>query len=589
MRLNALLKILFWSIVMLCQIQALGQDLVAYYPFDGDAVDVSGNLNNGELLGGVGPTADRWGNPCGALSFNGDDGYVNVPNSKSLQTPANKYSVTSWFLIDNANSDPYNWITLLCKGEDQSETWANPQYRVQVLQAHNQSTVSISTDFTEYDENYRQHQIPANTWVFFSLTYDGNMVRMYLNAREVWNFTYNQMFQANTAPLHIGRDNPGATEYFRGKLDDLRIFSSVLSSAQIQDLFKDDKGSSYNQPMTIHCPESYYGFTDPFTCGSVVRFSDPTLNLSCSEVEIKLLKGLESGSEFPVGVSNQAFLAQNESNQRQVCEFKITVVDNELPELTCPQDTIVYTKETTQKEIAFVYPWPNATDNCKVKEVVLVSGTNEDKFGLGVHEQRFRATDVSGNFSECSYLVKVQQKVGTLRMETKPPVVEDELSVQLPKADIIESTQDQSEMEVAVNHSISTSRKGQELDTEIDLQHELNFDECFITAVIFDGSKQDNDTVSLFFNDVIIMDQELVKTKKNGAAIRHLKLNSDSENLLVSYAWNTGQLGPNTLKIEFYRDSEFNKNGTVKIKPLASIKIHSTVGVSGAIKLNCRE
>ena len=568
------LQILFCIILLSCQLHGLGQDLIAYYPLNGDAMDLGGNSNNGDLLGGVGPTADRWGNPCGALLFNGTDGYVNVPNSQSLQTPTNKYSVTSWFLIDNPNSDPYNWITLLCKGEGQYESWTNPQYRVQVLQAQNQSTVSISTDFTEYDGDYEQHRIPANTWVFLALTYDGNTVRLYLNATEVWSFPYSQRFQTNTAPLNIGRDIPGATEYFRGKLDELRIFSSALSKIQIQDLFKDVTGSSYDQPMTIICPESYYGFTDSAICGSVVRYSDPSLNLSCSEVEIKLISGLESGEQFPIGVSKQVFLAQNESNQRQVCEFKVTIIDNELPELICPNDTVIYIQDVKDNEVAFVYPWPNAADNCKIKEVLLVSGTNEGKFRLGAHEQKFRAADESGNFSECRYLIRVERKPSAKREETKLSVVEPLPIVQPPKADI---------------DAPSADEKKHELDSQIDLQHELTFDECSITAVIFDGSKQDNDTVSLFFNDVLILDRELVKNKQNGAAIRQLILNPDSENLLVSYAWNTGQLGPNTLKIEFYRGSKYNQNTTVRQKPLASRKINSTIGVSGAIKLKCKE
>ena len=45
--------------------------LVAYYPFDGDANDGSGNNNHGRLFGDVALTEDRSGNPNGAYRFDG--------------------------------------------------------------------------------------------------------------------------------------------------------------------------------------------------------------------------------------------------------------------------------------------------------------------------------------------------------------------------------------------------------------------------------------------------------------------------------------------------------------------------------------
>lgn len=51
--------------------------LVAYYKFDGDATDHSGNENQGELHGAV-PAADRFGKADGAYSFDGVDDYVEI-------------------------------------------------------------------------------------------------------------------------------------------------------------------------------------------------------------------------------------------------------------------------------------------------------------------------------------------------------------------------------------------------------------------------------------------------------------------------------------------------------------------------------
>lgn len=49
--------------------------LAAYYPLDGDAVDVTGN-QPGAIRFGATSAPDRFGNPAGALAFDGIDDYV---------------------------------------------------------------------------------------------------------------------------------------------------------------------------------------------------------------------------------------------------------------------------------------------------------------------------------------------------------------------------------------------------------------------------------------------------------------------------------------------------------------------------------
>src|ERR1017187_9336471 len=58
----------------------LTDGLVANYPFDGNAIDASGNGNNGTIHGGVAPTIDRFGYPNSAYLFNGVDGYIDIGN-----------------------------------------------------------------------------------------------------------------------------------------------------------------------------------------------------------------------------------------------------------------------------------------------------------------------------------------------------------------------------------------------------------------------------------------------------------------------------------------------------------------------------
>ena len=54
--------------------------LVAYYPFSGNALDATGNGHNGTLVGSPTLTADRFGNPNSAYSFDGVS-YINIPSA----------------------------------------------------------------------------------------------------------------------------------------------------------------------------------------------------------------------------------------------------------------------------------------------------------------------------------------------------------------------------------------------------------------------------------------------------------------------------------------------------------------------------
>ena len=98
------------SVVVYAQIPTNG--LVAYYPFNGNANDESGNNNNGTVYGAK-LTTDRFGKPNSAYSFDGGS-YIEVQNSSSLN-PANSISITWWCYIFKFNN---TYSTFISNWED---------------------------------------------------------------------------------------------------------------------------------------------------------------------------------------------------------------------------------------------------------------------------------------------------------------------------------------------------------------------------------------------------------------------------------------------------------------------------------------
>ena len=84
------------------------EGLVAHYPFNGDANDFSENGNNGTTNGGVTWGTDRFNNSGQAAEFNGIDGYIEVPNSVSLQSPISSISISAWINIKQLVSTTWN-------------------------------------------------------------------------------------------------------------------------------------------------------------------------------------------------------------------------------------------------------------------------------------------------------------------------------------------------------------------------------------------------------------------------------------------------------------------------------------------------
>lgn len=69
----------FTSLLGIAQVN-LTQGLVAYYPFNGNVNDQSGNGKNGTINGATLPN-DRNTVPNSAYSFNGTNSYISIPST----------------------------------------------------------------------------------------------------------------------------------------------------------------------------------------------------------------------------------------------------------------------------------------------------------------------------------------------------------------------------------------------------------------------------------------------------------------------------------------------------------------------------
>ena len=75
--------------------------------------------------------------------------------------------------------------------------------------------------------------LPYNQWSYLAITFDGAQVRTYVNGTLVNTQALSATITARGNPMNIGADASTA-QFYKGMLDDLRIYNRVLTQAQIQ-------------------------------------------------------------------------------------------------------------------------------------------------------------------------------------------------------------------------------------------------------------------------------------------------------------------------------------------------------------------
>jgi hypothetical protein len=228
---------------VLCTIAAgaqadLKKGLVAYYRFDGNVKDSSGNFNDGVITGGVVPTQDRHGRAKGAMLFDGT-GYVVVADAPSLN-PKNQLTLAFWMRLDAFGG---TWTSILYKGQlEGGNCLSGRQYTVW---ANNESFVDISSAAGEGSCTRDLPSLPfsmVGQWTHVAYVIDRrttNKMSVYINGALQSQMDDNYTgFERTYQPLLIGATSEDYGAFpFVGALDELRVYNRALSASEIGQLY----------------------------------------------------------------------------------------------------------------------------------------------------------------------------------------------------------------------------------------------------------------------------------------------------------------------------------------------------------------
>ena len=213
----------------------LNTGLVAYFPFNGNAIDATGNGYDGGVTNAV-LTMDRFSNPSSAYLFNGTNSFIGIP--KLLPNLTN-LTISAWVLYKSGSSFRGYGVVL-----DDSDTTASNDLVFAVWDATDAYVVAgFTTQIVPLDINIR------NRWVQLAWTATATNSTVYLDGSQIFTAAKSGSDIGLHAPPLIGATASiisGRGAFFGGKIDDLRIYNRALGPSEIQALFASEAGPTVN-------------------------------------------------------------------------------------------------------------------------------------------------------------------------------------------------------------------------------------------------------------------------------------------------------------------------------------------------------
>jgi len=169
-----------------------------------------------------------------ALSFDGQDDYVLVPDNPSLDL-SNSFTIAAWIYLEEYTG----WASILTKGDkpnvnnyaiQQSEPF-DPLYHTQFGRLRFSGCVTLPAPLPESET-----VLSLRKWHFVAMTFNGLQVRFYTDGVPDGSSAVLGPLCTNDKPLFIGVDFPLTTEYWHGSLDELQIWNIPLSDSEVLDL-----------------------------------------------------------------------------------------------------------------------------------------------------------------------------------------------------------------------------------------------------------------------------------------------------------------------------------------------------------------
>jgi len=212
--------------------QNIKDGLIAYWSFDGDAKDGSGNANNGTITGGPTFVTGKFGK---AISFGASGDSVAVKANEPLKLKGGAFSVSAYIKPASTDHGDILYHGLGCS------TWASWFLGMQgaepdaalvannivfgVRTSNGSGYTAVSTDASSFVGN----------WVHVAVTHDGSNLTLYIDGKQKKQTVTKDIPYDSQENLYMGGDvGCGGRSWFKNSsLDEVRLYSRALTDKEV--------------------------------------------------------------------------------------------------------------------------------------------------------------------------------------------------------------------------------------------------------------------------------------------------------------------------------------------------------------------
>ena len=232
----------------------LTNGLVAYYPFNGNANDASGNGNNGTINGGVTSAPDRFGTPNSAYLCNGTDGYIDIGNP--VGNSPTYLTECAWVKIISRATNGYGLNdVIITKRQDPSGLL--PIYWATLFVSPGGNGVLTAEGAFHETDCTSTTQTPTNVWVFLCGVISNGTYKIYINGA-LENTVTDGIALNSIYNMYLMHDVSWGT-FCNGVIDDVSIYNRALSSNEVAQLYAYESTPPNN--FLTNGLVAYYPFT----------------------------------------------------------------------------------------------------------------------------------------------------------------------------------------------------------------------------------------------------------------------------------------------------------------------------------------
>lgn len=224
------------------QAQIPVDNVVAYFPFNGNATDVSGNGNSTTNLTAVTLTPDRLGQLGSSYSFNGSSSIIKLPNQLLPSNTA--FAISCWVNItaNHTTNDQVQFIVDLRGQYNIYLAYFQPNYAANP----NTFAFSISNSATNVVIFTPNNTAIVNKWQHLVANYGNNSMELYVDGNLIGSQTVSPPSAVTGYNNTIGKDyNVNLNRYWvKGNIDEVIFYKRKLTSTEVTAIYNRQKVQS---------------------------------------------------------------------------------------------------------------------------------------------------------------------------------------------------------------------------------------------------------------------------------------------------------------------------------------------------------